>query len=146
MYINPFTHFTSKQTDDHDMVSMMADASAVNQVTSCLISHFEELKEKPKRDYAGVAIVLSAHRDHVTELEVKQGDIVFLTMEVESGVWCVSFKNIEGEVPVAFLEVLFFSLFFSFFLFLFLFLSLFLFSLFLSFSCFFWVFFCRTII
>ena len=87
------------------MVTMMADASAVNQITSCLISNFEQLKEKPKRDFCGVGMALTSYRDHVAAMDVKEGDVVFLDVEVESGVWSVSFKNMEMELPVSAMEV-----------------------------------------
>lgn len=52
-----------------------------------------------------MGLVLSSHTDHVTTLSVSVGDIVFLRVEVEQGVWAIVHKNMEGEIPVQSMEV-----------------------------------------
>ena len=83
----------------------MANASAVNKVTETMIAHFVELKAKPKTDYVGLAEVVSAYTDKVVNMSLVPHNLVFLQCEVEAGVWSVTFRGINGEVPAHCIEV-----------------------------------------
>jgi len=97
---------TVLQSNSSNMVSLMADATSVNNVTTTMITHYNQLKDPPAEDlFRGVAEVTSSFVDSEADVEVKSGDIVFLKNQNDSK-WVVSKDQKDFTIPSSALQII----------------------------------------